>query len=172
MRIMVKDDFKAFSAALGTFMMIYEKPLAAPLFIVWFKALMEFPLEEIQASFDACLRDTKVGCFKAPMPADVIEHMPVTDASRSRDAWRLLGNALRHDRSRLKSPFHDPVINDVIAAMGGPEKLCSFAYEEELEAIGVEFMNGYVGRVQEAAAKAQLPRLSAPGTKALPHKHE
>jgi hypothetical protein len=165
---MTDEHFDGFVDSLLMFMVIYDKAISDELYPLWFGALKEFPLEEIQASFNACIRDTKVGRFKPPMPADILEHMPVTNASLAREAWTVIYRALRFERSRVNAnAFHDPITTQVVKAMT-IEKLTSFVYEEELDALGIEFKAAYVKVLQDAADKAKLPRKSDLTTKLLP----
>lgn len=93
---MREADFPQFASLLEGVTGLYGKPASEVQIAVFFRALGGYPFREVQAGFDAHLRDPQRGRF-APMPADIIAQINGLAAEDGRpgpeEAWAVAMSA-------------------------------------------------------------------------------
>jgi hypothetical protein len=153
---MKPQDVEAFGGILGAVMSYYDKDVPLPVAQIWFRALAEFELVDIQAALDHHVKNPDEGRF-SPKVAHIGAYLRGGASARSLRAWTMVEKAIRcvgHYRSVC---FDDAITNKVICDMGGWPKLCLAETVEDLKFRGIEFQKRYAGLVQTGGASEGYP---------------
>jgi hypothetical protein len=97
---MRKEDFDQFSVLMLTLSELYDKKVSEPVLKMYFIALEQFPIEQVQRAVNRAVTELKF----FPKPAELIELMAGNRDDRAESAWETLWQAY------LKAGYWDSVI--------------------------------------------------------------
>lgn len=126
---MTADDKRQLYALLKNVHSFYKADLSTFAAQVWWSALQNYSIEQIQSAFTAHAVDPKEGRFM-PKPADIVRVLQGTHEERALVAWGSVMQAMERHGSWSSVAFDDPVIHAVITDLGGWTTLCQTKYEE------------------------------------------
>jgi DNA-binding NarL/FixJ family response regulator len=79
---MIKSDFSRFASAIAAVMDLYDKPISEAAAMLWWTALEQYPIDQVERAITAHTRDPERGRY-APRPADLIAAM----ADHAENPW-------------------------------------------------------------------------------------
>lgn len=120
---MTEHDFDQFSAVMAALCEYYGKPKLSDMAVgLYFGALLEYPLADVQHGLTAHINNPDSGQF-FPKAADVIREISGSSDTRAAMAWAKVFEAICRVGHMPSVAFDDAIIHAVIADMGGWVKL-------------------------------------------------
>jgi len=138
---MIERDDEKFSGMLIAAGELYNKTLSTAVIGIYWNALKNYDLGEVQRAFSSHAADTDNGQFM-PKPADLIRHIQGSKEGRALQAWSKVEKAIRTIGHYDSVVFDDPFIHQIIDEMGGWCKVCGTS-EDEMPFKSKEFEKRY-----------------------------
>uniref|UniRef100_UPI0036DF8CE0 hypothetical protein n=1 Tax=Photorhabdus sp. RM322S TaxID=3342825 RepID=UPI0036DF8CE0 len=110
-----KSQFAKSMAAVGE---IYGREISEIMIGIYWNALKNYAMADVQRAFQRHTRDTDNGQF-FPKPADLIRHIEGNKDGKALQAWSKVYRAIGSYGRRNSVVFDDPIIHSVITEMGG-----------------------------------------------------
>ena len=127
---MTEQDFGQFSAVMAALCEYYGKPKLSDMAVgLYFGALLEYPLADVQQGLTAHINNPDSGQF-FPKAADVIRALEGSSETRASGAWAKVRHAIERVGHMPSVVFDDAVIHAVVADMGGWVQLSLVTYDE------------------------------------------
>lgn len=146
---MTANEIIAFTAVMEACCEYYgRKELSEAAMMIYFRALEDYSLAEVQHGISVHLRNRETGQF-FPKAADIIRGIEGDSESTADQAWLKVTSAIGRVGRYQSVAFDDPLIHVCISAMGGWAKFCATDYEE-LKWLGKDFVRIYRGFVGQA----------------------
>ena len=145
---MTEQDFDQFSAVMAALCEYYGKPKLSDMAVgLYFGALLEYPLADVQQGLTAHINNPDSGQF-FPKAADVIRALEGSSETRASAAWAKVRHAIERVGHMPSVVFDDAVIHAVVADMGGWVQLSTITYDELpfRERDFLRFYRAYMGR--------------------------
>ena len=145
---MTEQDFGQFSAVMAALCEYYGKPKLSDMAVgLYFAALLEYPLADVQHGLTAHINNPDSGQF-FPKAADVIRALAGSSETRASGAWAKVRQAIERVGHMPSVVFDDAIIHAVIADMGGWVQLSLVTYDELpfRERDFLRFYRSYMGR--------------------------
>lgn len=142
---MQHTDLESFAAIIVGLGELYGRQFSTPAIQLYWEALKDFPLEDIQRAARAYLNNPDSGQF-CPKPADLIRMLSGNSQTQALQAWAKVERAVRTVGAWQSVVFDDPIIHAVVRDMGGWIALCKVSVDE-LPFRAKEFENRYRGFV-------------------------
>lgn len=133
-----KSQFAKSMAAIGE---IYGREISEIMVGIYWNALKNYAMPDVQRAFQGHTRDTDSGQF-FPKPADLIRHIEGNKDGKALLAWSKVYRAIGSYGRRNSVVFDDPVIHAVITEMGGWVELAGVT-EDEVPFRAKEFEKRY-----------------------------
>ena len=163
-----KQSFKELMVGVGE---LYNKEITKPLMRIYFQALANHSLADVERGLSAHTMDAKHGSF-FPKPADIVRHLQTGDLSAENKAvlaWAQVVREMRVNGSYGSLKLDDKQAVAAVKSIGSWQQLCS-STEKELVWKKKEFISLY--ETYEKTPLELLPS-SLPGRVALvEHKKE
>lgn len=140
MRVNEKSDFAKLMTAVAE---LYGKKMSSALLSIYWGALERFCFADIRRAITQHVNNADVGQF-IPKPADIVRYLEGDSHTHALQAWSKVESAIRRIGAYDSVAFDDPIINIVIADMGGWGKMCAIA-TKEMPFRANEFMKRYQG---------------------------
>jgi hypothetical protein len=138
---MQDSDKSEFMAMLEGIFLSYGKDINISVYRIWWGAVRQFSIEEIDKAFNAHVMNPESGQY-LPKPADIIKHLKGTNTDRAAIAWSRVIRAIEIIGPYQTIAFDDPVIHAVIRDMDGWVKLNSIT-DAESPFVANDFKNRY-----------------------------
>lgn len=148
---MKKDDMPQFALSLAELGEIYAKNISEFLTEIYWKALEDFELEDVQKALRAHIHNPDCGQY-FPKPADVVRFIEGSGETKALSAWTMVEKAIHQVGSYQSIAFEDPLIHAALEDMGGWVKLCSTTIHE-LPFRANEFQKRYMGFLTKKPAR-------------------
>lgn len=161
---MTKADVKKFAEIMAFLGTIFSKELTSTAMKMYFKTLIDLPIEEIEtAAMRIANVRTITGTF--PLPAEFRQAVDNKNGSieeRAELAWNALIWAIEHVGHWQSVMFDDPVIHDVVQALGGWLKIQNadnpeWNHEKQLQWRRKDFLAMY--RLLAKSGRPSIPYL-------------
>ena len=139
---MTEQDFGQFSVVMAALCEYYGKPKLSDMAVgLYFAALLEYPLADVQQGLTAHINNPDSGQF-FPKAADVIRALAGSSETRASAAWAKVRHAIERVGHMLSVVFDDAIIHAVVADMGGWVRL-SLVTGDELPFRERDFLRFY-----------------------------
>jgi hypothetical protein len=145
---MVEQDKKQFSEIFFAVAQLYEKEMNKMKLSVYFSALQNYSISQVQEGVNKHVKNTETGSFM-PKPSDIIKQLEGTqkDAQRQLEGmaeiqWMNVMTAIGRYGSYQTPKLDDPYTRACITALGGWTPLCAKT-TEQLTWVGKEFVKLY-----------------------------
>lgn len=123
---MNNNDKKEFAVLMAGACKLYDKDISKDVMALYFNALREFSIEELNSAFTAHSLDAKHGTF-FPKPADIVRQTEKNKPSiqdRALLAWAEVENAIKRTGSWGTPVFTDPITPAAVGQLGSWSDLC------------------------------------------------
>jgi hypothetical protein len=120
---MKTHDLTRFATLLATICSVYHKTLSETLTEIYWQALKDYPLDQIQQALTQHISDPDTGQY-FPKPADVIRRITGSAHEEAQAAWVNVEYAIRRFGTYESVAFDDALIHSVIKTLGGWSRLC------------------------------------------------
>ncbi len=169
--VMINQDKQSFKELMVGVGELYNKEITKPLMRIYFQALENHSLADVERGLSAHTMDAKHGSF-FPKPADIVRHLQTGDLSAENKAvlaWAQVVREMRVNGSYGSLKLDDKQAVAAVKSLGSWQQLCS-STEKELVWKKKEFISLY--ETYEKTPLELLPS-SLPGRVALvEHKKE
>jgi hypothetical protein len=153
---MTNDDRAGFAELMTAVYSFHRIELTKTALTVWWMALKHYDLPAITDAVGRFLMNPDQGQF-LPKPADVVRMMHGTTVDSALLAWSMVERAVRSIGPYESVCFDDPIVNRVIADMGGWIHLGQCDEAKEWVFRAKEFQTRYRG-IKATNAKFEHPR--------------
>jgi len=136
-----KEDFKMLMVGIGE---LYNKEITKPLMRIYFSALTNHSLVDVENGINAHTMDAKHGSF-FPKPADIVRHLQTSAISteeKAELAWAQVIGKIRSTGSYGTLKLDDKQAIAAVKALGSWQQLCS-STETEMTWKKKEFISMY-----------------------------
>lgn len=119
-----KEDFKMLMVGIGE---LYNKEITKPLMRIYFSALTNYSIKDVEQGINAHTMDTKQGSY-FPKPADIVRHLQTNEISTEQKAELAWGQVIREIRvtgSYGTLKLDDKQAIAAVKALGSWQQLCS-----------------------------------------------
>lgn len=127
---MFDADKKPFAEVVRASMDVYGRDVSPDVLRIWWAALQEFSIDEVRTGFSRYIKSTESGTFP-PKPADIIRMIEGSSSDRGALAWAKVLEAAQRVGAYRSVCFDDPIIHNVIEAMGGWTAICAMEKDEQ-----------------------------------------
>lgn len=149
---MNNQDKEQFSKIMLSVAEVFEKEMTKMKLMVYFSALQDLTIEQVQEGVNKHLRDTQAGTFM-PKPSDILKQVNGTERAAQEQLegtaqmqWMNVTHAISRC-GRYRTPnFKDPYTRAAVTAMGGWSLFCDLS-NEQLNWKGKEFVKTYQSMV-------------------------
>lgn len=146
---MNSNDFDRFAEMLNSVGEMYGKQVSSTMMGMYFKALEEYDIRDLQRAFNLHVRNPDNGMF-FPKPADLVRMMGGDTGTQSGIAWSKVIETVRRVGAYSSVAFDDSIIHRVVTDMGGWPKLCEMK-EAETPFVAKDFERRYQGYAMRRA---------------------
>lgn len=136
-----KNEFKVLMVGIGE---LYNKEITKPLMRIYFSALTNYSLQDIENGINAHTMDSKHGSF-FPKPADIVRHLQTDEMStenKAELAWAQVIREIRRTGSYGTLKLDDKQAVAAVKALGSWQQLCN-STEKEMTWKKKEFISIY-----------------------------
>lgn len=140
---MKREEFEAFREGVAGVYAFYGREVSDFALDVWWRALQQFDLAAVTDAFGRHLVNPDSGQY-LPKPADIVRMMGGTTEDSALQAWAKVDWAVRCVGCYRSLTFDDPLVQRVIADMGGWVALCAGS-DEEWPFVARDFQHRYRG---------------------------
>lgn len=136
-----KDQFKMLMVGIGE---LYGKEITKPLMRIYFSALTNYSLEQVESGINAHTMDSKHGSF-FPKPADIARHLQTDEVSTeelAELAWSQVMREMRATGSYGTLKLDDKQALAAVKSLGSWQQLCN-STEKEMTWKKKEFISMY-----------------------------
>ena len=136
-----KEDFKMIMVGIGE---LYNKEITKPLMRIYFSALTNYSLADVESGINAHTMDSKHGSF-FPKPADIVRHLQTGEIStedKAELAWSQVIREIRRTGSYGTLKLDDKQAMAAVKALGSWQQLCN-STEQEMTWKKKEFISVY-----------------------------
>ncbi len=142
---MEAHDISKFTTMMAGVGELYGKTISAQLTDIYWRALKNYELQDVQRAFQAHVHNPDKGQF-FPKPADVVRYIEGSGETKALQAWAKVEKAMIQVGRYESVAFDDGIIHAVIDDMGGWVKLCAIK-NDGLPFYANEFQKRYMGYV-------------------------
>lgn len=126
---MKPEDKKRFGAVMNGLGATYGKELTTPLVDLYWRAMEEMTIEQVEAAAAKMLTDQDQKFW--PRPADFLKHSGTPSREElALDAWGSLLDAIREHGAYTSVKFDDPALGATVRVLGGWVRLCDTPAEQ------------------------------------------
>lgn len=116
-----------FAERIAALALVFERETSPELTDIYWKAVgSRYPAEEMERAFSRAMTE----CRFFPRPAELIEFIEGSKASRGEVAFGMMIHAMQRVGSAPSVRFLDPVIHAVVSTLGGWPAVCQWAIAE------------------------------------------
>jgi len=144
---MKPDELSQFAEGLLMFELAWGLEIKKPTIEVYFKLLIDLPLESFLTACEKILRTEQASYNKLPLPATFIKYAKAGSSddmyANAVNAWGHVEKAIRHHGRYATITFDDKKINASILSIGGWRELCACPVGTEYQWRQKNFIDAY-----------------------------
>lgn len=153
---MHRDEFRD---AMAPLLLVVQETTAPETMEAYFVALQDLPVESLQAGVVRWLRESPDRWLPSPGKLRELAGAVIAPGIRADSAWSVVVKAISQHGAYRSVEFSDPVVNAVIASMGGWVWLCE-QKTADLKWIRKDFEKQYAALAQTGIAADQASPLA------------